>query len=199
MKVVCVGQPKTGTKTMAEIFNLLGYKTNSNPLCLNITNDYILLDNNIKYYTHSIINDCDINIDLFDAFHDYPYSFNYEYIYKCYPDTKFILTIRNSEKWFNSFMTYQYIPGAVSHNVLLQLYNHKILSLENKEEIINQYNTYNNNIQQFFIDKPNSLLVISICDAINEENDLLYKISKFLDVNINFNLPHMNKQNNNGV
>ena len=31
MKIVCVGQPKTGTKTLAAIFRNLNYKVSSNP------------------------------------------------------------------------------------------------------------------------------------------------------------------------
>ena len=50
MKYICVGQPKTATKTMASIFNLLNFKVNSNPLCLNCNDDFVLVDNNIKYY-----------------------------------------------------------------------------------------------------------------------------------------------------
>ena len=50
MKVICIGQPKTGTKTLADIFIKLKYKTNSNPICLPSEDKYILLDNDIKYY-----------------------------------------------------------------------------------------------------------------------------------------------------
>jgi hypothetical protein len=101
MKHVCVGQPKTGTKTMAKIFKLLNFKVNNNPLCLNDNDDFILLDNNISYYTNDTIFKCHDNIEIFEAFHDYPYSFNYKYINDNFVDSKFILTIRNSVEWFN--------------------------------------------------------------------------------------------------
>jgi hypothetical protein len=212
MKVVCVGQPKTGTKSIAELFNLLNLKTNSNPICLNINDDYIILDNNYKYYINSDTNNDtnnDINNDInndtnndindfisfFDAFHDYPYSFNYEHIYNLYPDSKFILTIRNSETWFNSFLTYQYIQGATNYKLLNKLYGNSIFSLENKDEVINKYNTYNNNIINFFKNKSN-LLIINICDNINKEDYILNEIKEFLSVDIDssIKLPHMNKQ-----
>jgi hypothetical protein len=64
MKVICVGQFKTGTKTMAKLFDLLGFKTNSNPLCFNNTDHYILLDKQIKYYTNDKIEKCHKNIDF---------------------------------------------------------------------------------------------------------------------------------------
>jgi hypothetical protein len=58
MKYICIGQPKTGTKTIAKIFNLLNFKVNGNPICFNNDDDYILLDNNIKYYTDDSILKC---------------------------------------------------------------------------------------------------------------------------------------------
>ena len=59
MKYVCVGQPKTGTKTMAEIFRLLMFNVNNNPICScsDANDEFILLDNNIEYYINDIFID----------------------------------------------------------------------------------------------------------------------------------------------
>ena len=194
MKVVCCGQIKTGTKSMAKLFKLLKLKVNSNPICLKFDADYILLDNNYKYYTNSKINAVDKNISLFQAFHDYPYSYNYEYIHSLYPDTYFILTIREPNDWFNSFLKYQNLPGATNWNLIKKLYGHNKFTLENKEEIIKKYNTYNKNIEFFFKDKPN-LLIINLCNKKDDdENKILQQIKDFLNINFNFKLPHENKQ-----
>ena len=90
---------------MAKIFKLLNYTVNENPICLNEDDDFVLLDNNISYYTNDNILKCHNNIEMFEAFHDYPYSFNYEYINTIFPYSKFILTIRNSDEWFNSLIS----------------------------------------------------------------------------------------------
>jgi len=193
MKYVCVGQPKTGTKTMAKILNLLDFKVNSNPLCLNDNDDFILLDNNISYYINGSILQCCNNIEMFEAFHDYPYSFNYEYINENFPDSKFILTTRNSDEWFNSLINYQYIPGASNINLLKNIYGYEIISLENKKEIIFKYDQYNTNIIKYFEDKPDKLLIIDLTKD-NEDNNKIIKLGNFLNKNINFKIPHENKQ-----
>ena len=75
------------------------------------------------------------------------------------------------------------------------MYGNSIFSLENKDEVINKYNTYNNNIINFFKNKSN-LLIINICDNINKEDYILNEIKEFLSVDIDssIKLPHMNKQ-----
>ena len=69
MKYICIGQPKTGTKTIAKIFNLLNFKVNNNPLCFNDNEDFIMLDNNISYYTNDSILKCHNNkLSVFVSF-----------------------------------------------------------------------------------------------------------------------------------
>jgi hypothetical protein len=189
MKYICIGQPKTGTKTMAKIFNLLNFKVNGNPLCLNDNDDFIMLDNNISYYSNDSIIKCHNNIETFEAFHDYPYSFNYEYINNNFPDSKFILTIRDTDTWFNSLYNYQYIPGAVNRNLLKKLYGYNIISLENKTDIISKYNEYNTNIIKYFDDKPCKLIILDLT-----KDNIKNKLSYFLKINIDFEIPHENKQ-----
>ncbi len=199
-KVVCVGQPKTGTKTIAKIFENFGLYVNPNPICINNDDDYIILNNNIKYYidNNHIVNDDDEilykNLELYEAFHDIPYSNNYEYIYKLYPNSKYILTLRDPLSWFNSLFNYQNISTMINIKILKKLYGHYKLSHENKEEIIEKYNNHNNKIIEFFKDKPDRLLVINIVDCEIEKNNELEKIGLFLNKKIDFYLPHENKQ-----
>lgn len=189
MKFVCIGQPKTGTKTMAKIFGLLKFKVNSNPLCLHIDDDFILLDNNIKYYTNDSISKCHNNIAILEAFHDYPYSFNYEYINDKFPDSKFILTIRDSETWFRSIFNYQSLPGAVNKKLLKKLYGYDIFLLENKADIISKYYEFNTNIIKYFDDKPSKLHIVDLT-----KDNVKLELSNFFNLNINFEIPHENKQ-----
>lgn len=205
MKVFCIGQPKTGTKTMSKIFNKLGYKVNSNPICSNeYYSDYIMLDNTSKYYVNFKNNkeiNCERannktiyeNIRLFDAFHDIPYSNNYRFIYKYYPESKFILTLRDSKSWFKSLFSYQKIPGSSNYYTLYNLYGFGKFEIKNKKHIIEKYEYYNNEIINFFKDKPNKLLIINITNNINK-NIELNKIGIFLNKNIDFELPCENEQ-----
>jgi hypothetical protein len=189
MKYICIGQPKTGTKTIAKIFNLLNFKVNNNPLCFNDNEDFIMLDNNISYYTNDSILKCHNNIETFEAFHDYPYSFNYEYINNNFSDSKFILTIRDSDKWFNSLINYQHIPNSTNKNLLKKLYGYNIVSLENKTDVISKYNEYNTNIIKYFDDKPCKLIILDLT-----KDNIKNKLNDFLKINIDFEIPHENKQ-----
>ena len=196
VKIICVGQPKTGTKSFAYIFNMLNYKVCSNPICCYPNDEYILLDNNIKYYAcdditiNNIINK---NITLFDVFHDIPYSFNYEYIYKLYPDSKFILLLRDEESWFKSLFNYQSISGATNENILYKLYGYKNITYDNYNDIISKYNKYNEDIINFFSDKKDSLLIINLINCWDKSNEIK-KLEIFLNIKINFDCPHINKQ-----
>ena len=193
MKYVCIGQPKTGTKTIAEIFRLLMFNVNNNPICsCSDANDFILLDNNIEYYINDNILKCRENIEMYEAFHDYPYSFNYAYINTNFPDSKFILTIRNCDEWFNSLFNYQFLPGATNKSLLKKLYGYETILLENKRDVISKYMEYNRNIINYFYNKPNKLLIINL--AKQHENTIKRNLSIFLKKTIDFKIPHENKQ-----
>ena len=77
-------------------------------------------------------------------------------------------------------------------HLLKKIYGYEIISLENKTEIILKYNEYNNNIIKFFSDKEDKLLIINLME--DNEIDIKIKISNFLNKNINFKIPHENKQ-----
>jgi hypothetical protein len=181
-KIICVGQPKTGTKTLAEIFTLLGIKVSSNPNIYKI--------NNISYLQK--------NLEIFDFFHDIPYSFNYELIDKQYPDSKFILTIRDENDWFKSLINYQHIPNMSSCYLLNVMYHHEIILNEHKEDVIDLYQKYNNDVITYFKNTPEKLLIINLCDKNKNKNetDIIQKICQFTNLKTpnNFVLPHVNSQ-----
>jgi hypothetical protein len=198
-KIICVGQPKTGTKTLKNIFEQLGKKCSGDPRCfLRDNRDYTTINdipidinnffNNISYF-HK-------HLKTFDFFHDVPYSFNYELIDKQYPDSKFILTIRDEEEWFKSLFNYQYLPGAVSLSILNVIYHHEIIMEEHKNEVIELYRKYNNDVITYFKDVPEKLLIINLCDKTKNNTEIIQKITDFtkLVIPMNFVFPHVNSQ-----
>ena len=200
-KIICVGQPKTGTKTLKHIFQQLGKKVNDDPLCrLKYTgNDFIQINNNILIDTNNFFNNIDYldkNLKMFDFFHDIPYSFNYELIDKKYPNSKFILTIRDEEEWFKSLFHYQHIPGASTKKILNVIYHHEIIFIEHKEEVIKLYRKYNNDVITYFKNTPEKLLIINLCDKSKNETEIIQKICRFTKLNTNnkFVFPHVNSQ-----
>lgn len=198
IKIICIGQPKTGTKTMKDIFLQLGKKCCSNP-SINNDNDYILLDNNIILDQNNFFNNINYilkNLNNFDFFHDIPYSFNYKEIDNIYPNSKFILTLRDENEWFKSILNYQKIKNAVLPSILKVIYGHKLITEDLKEEIITKYNKYNNDIISYFSDKPEKLIIINICDKNKNEEKIIEQICRFIniDIPVNFNFPHKNAQ-----
>jgi hypothetical protein len=200
-KIICVGQPKTGTKTLKQIFEKLGKKTSGYPLCfLKNNSDYITIDD-IHIDTDNFFNNIgylDKNLEMFDFFHDVPYSFNYELIDKQYPDSKFILTIRDENDWFKSLFHYVRLPlpECSPKKLLNVIYHHEIILEEHKEEVIGLYRKYNNDVITYFKNTPEKLLIINLCDKNKNEQEIIQKICQFtkLTISNNFVFPHENSQ-----
>jgi hypothetical protein len=197
-KIICVGQPKTGTKTLKSIFKKLGKTVSGDPLCFLNNSDYTTIDG-ITINTDNFFNNIGYlhkNLDMFDFFHDVPYSFNYELIDKKYSNSKFILTIRDEEEWFNSLIIYQHLPNASSCSLLNVIYHHGIILEEYKEEVIELYRKYNNDVITYFKNTPENLLIINLCDKNKCETDIIQKICDFTNLNTpnNFVFPHDNSQ-----
>jgi hypothetical protein len=131
---------------------------------------------------------------MFDFFHDVPYSFNYKLINEQYPDTKYILTIRDENDWFNSLLYYQHIPNMVNKNLLNIIYGKYVILEEHKPEVIYLYRKYNADVITYFKDKPDKLLILNLCE-INNEKDILNKICSFIgkEIQSDFIFPHINK------
>lgn len=200
-KIICVGQPKTGTKTLKQIFVQLGRKASDDPLCFLRNNSDYTTVNNIPIDTNNFFNNISYlqkNLEMFDFFHDVPYSFNYELIDKKYPNSKFILTIRDEEEWFKSLFHYQHLkqPVASPKKILNVIYHHEIIFIENKEEVIKLYRKYNNDVITYFKKTPEKLLIINLCDKSKNESEISKKICRFtnLNTNNNFVFPHENSQ-----
>jgi hypothetical protein len=198
-KIICLGQPKTGTKTLKQIFVQLGKKASGDPLCFLRNNSDYTTVNDIPIDTNNFFNNISYlqkNLEMFDFFHDVPYSFNYELIDKQYPDSKYILTIRDEEDWFKSLINYQHIPNMSSCSLLNVIYHHEIIMEEHKNEVIELYRKYNNDVITYFKDVPEKLLIINLCDKTKNNTEIIQKITDFtkLVIPMNFVFPHVNSQ-----
>ena len=198
-KIICVGQLKTGTKTLKQIFEQLGIKVSSNPNIYKINNIEYSEVNSIPIDTNNFFNNISYlqkNLEMFDFFHDVPYSFNCELIDKQYPNSKFILTIRDENDWFKSLINYQHLPNMSSCSLLNVIYHHEIILEEHKEEVIDLYIKYNNDVITYFKDNTEKLLIINLCDKTKNETDIIQKICHFTNLKTpnNFVFPHVNSQ-----
>ncbi|HET7717366.1 MAG TPA: sulfotransferase [Bauldia sp.] len=89
-KVFCIGFHKTGTTSLKEALKILNYR---------VTGPFGLTDRNIAANVEAKAREL---VPQFDAFQDNPWPLLYEFLDKEYPGSKFILTVRPTDKWIAS-------------------------------------------------------------------------------------------------
>lgn len=102
IKIFCIGANKTGTTSLMDFLikytNLEIAHQRNQELYFQNNNFKNMIDlNSIKNY-----------IDKFDAFQDFPFSFGFfwQTLVTLYPNSKFILSMRESEDWYNSLVNW---------------------------------------------------------------------------------------------
>lgn len=186
MKVFCIGANKSGTTSLTAAMKRLNYKnmpenikTSETTRCFQTIVGLIYMHDISEILNHG-------DLDNYDFYEDVPFSlFDYYVdIDKKFPDAKFILTVRDSEKFFNSVL--RWIDKYRLDEVYSYIYGTKV-TLENKKAIIETYEKRNNDIIKYFENKPNKLLVF------NTETDGYEKLCLFLEKPlINEKFPHEN-------
>lgn len=175
-KIFCIGLNKTGTTS-------LGYFLESeNFIVADQRKGELLLQNYIDRDFASIIDY--VKNSKANVFQDVPFSLPYTYSHldNAFPNSKFILTIRNSsELWYNSiykFHSEMYNAGKLPTKESLQnapyvypgwswqlmrdvffIDEHK---LYDKVEFLNFYENYLGNVKKYFRNKPEQLIVIDL-------------------------------------
>lgn len=186
-KVFVIGLNKTGTTSLGLALSMLGYN-----LCP---------ESKLYQKTHfEKINDGDFSIlDKFilkyNAFQDRPWNHPkvYQYIDKNYDNCKFILTLRDSQKWIESCKKW-------NNKVRLNRQSYyKTVSkicygiedfLSDESVMLNTFNSWAAEIIEYFKNKDNLLLF----DFVKSDN--WGEICSFLNENTpNKTFPHANKTN----
>jgi hypothetical protein len=93
MKIFCIGYPRTGTVSIIEAFKMMGYKKVWHFDSQNYRETVNALETGIF---------CDKILNSHDVFADVPICCIYKNLDKLYPDSKFILTTREKNSWFDS-------------------------------------------------------------------------------------------------
>ncbi len=171
-KVFGIGFHKTATKSLALALEILGYR---------VTGPNGIWDENIAKNALTIAHQ---KIKEYDAFQDNPWPILYKEIDNTYPESKFILTIRPPELWIKSVVNYfgtestpmrQWIYGAGS-------------PINNEQTYLDRYLKHNQKVMQYFSNRPDDLLVLSIT-----EGDGWEKLCPFLEAELPaISFPHEN-------
>ncbi len=198
-KVFCIGANKTGTTSLAAIFDSLGYM-----LAPQIPAER-MIDDWAKRDFRKLILFC----RRYDAFQDVPFSLDYTFqaLDAAFPKAKFILTVRSSsEEWYDSYVRFtRKLLGGGSEKSRQDLaginYNFdgfflKSLDLIYGEETapfardtyIRSYEVHNEQVISYFARRSNKLLILNLADL--NANKFL---AKFLNVNVrDIVIPHLN-------
>lgn len=150
-KIFGIGLSKTGTTSLARALEILGYKTR----------DYI----GVSSYTPGDLSSIDLaEIDANDAFTDTPVPSFYRELDSHYPDSKFILTIRDTNGWLQSCKKQFTLKlseklNEASNQLFMDLYGSTIYD-ENKFR--EGYENFTSGVHRHFKDRPQDLLVMDI-------------------------------------
>lgn len=192
-KIFCIGRNKTGTTSLAKAFNELGFIVGNQREAEKLGKQF----RNGNY--ESLIKYC----YSAQVFQDFPFSYppTYKIMDKAFPNSKFILTVRDSdEQWFNSLLNFhssifgngkepsvedlknvKYVEKGWVWENKKYLYNMNEENFKYDKEILTKhYNNYNSQVLEYFKERTNDLLILNL----NEPNGYK-KFCQFINVKSN--------------
>lgn len=189
-KIFCIGANKTGTTSLKRAFVELGFKVGDQREAELLKRDIVEKDYKpLLHYCRSA-----------QVFQDVPFSqgITYKILDESFPGSKFILSIRDSdEQWYNSMTKFHakvFGNGELPTWEVLKKtrYVYRGYAYENRREVYglteedepydkniltSYYNKRNQEIIDYFKNRPSSLLVINL-----SETDSYQKFCDFLGV-----------------
>lgn len=192
-KIFCIGRNKTGTTSIKKALELNGFVVGNQRKASSLIDSYLAKD------FEPIIKYC----NTAQAFQDAPFSYpdTFKYLDKAFPNSKFILSIReSSDVWYQSFIKYHsnkfnggrlpdrnslMISDYVYHGWIWKSYKSQFgedHALYNREHLINTYERYNNDVIDYFRRNLDQLLIIDI-----SKKDAYTDFCTFLNVTSNLN------------
>lgn len=167
-KIFGIGLSKTGTTSLARALEILGYKTR----------DYL----GVTSYSASDLSSIDLKeIDANDAFTDTPIPSFYRELDVRYPDSKFILTVRDAEGWLKSCKK-QFTQklaeklNQASNQLFIDIYGCAVFD---EQKFRRGYVDFTAGVEQHFKNRSQDLLIMDIAAGDGWE-----KLCTFLQVPI---------------
>jgi len=143
-KIFGIGLSRTGTRSLAEAFQLLGYTFIHNP------------GKNGLLFQGRLDGACDISVTRY-----------YKELDEKFPNSKFIHTIREKEQWLKSMeMHYASKP---SETCTPRIIGNRIAVYGqvdfNKETFSKKYDQHYKDVDIYFKERPSDLLTINLCEG----------------------------------
>jgi 3'-phosphoadenosine 5'-phosphosulfate (PAPS) 3'-phosphatase len=150
-KIFGIGLSKTGTTSLANALQILGYKTKDNI--------------GVVKYAAGDLSSMDLNVvDAHDAVTDTPIPSFYRELDATYPGSKFILTVRDSKGWSTSCRKQFTRPHTERQNeahrrLFSDLYGTDVFE---EEGFASGYRRFVDGVRDYFKGRPQDLLVLDV-------------------------------------
>lgn len=177
-KVFGIGWAKTGTTTLGKCFSILGYRHQSQRLDM------------VKYLQSGNLEPIITLTENSDSFEDWPWILLYQQMNQLYPNSKFVLTKRETSNWLKSYLNMlrnQPSPSPELNQTRSMLYQLPFPNVTS-EQLIERYEKHNREVITYFKKQPEKLLVVNW-----EQGDGWKKLCNFLGKDIpEIDFPHEN-------
>ena len=180
-KVFGIGMHKTGTSSLGRALELLGYRScmGANALRANLGEEKMM--NSLFAGNYDEIFEF---ADNYSAFNDLPWCLLYKELDSHFPNSQFILTIRDEKDWLQSCIKYFKNTSSVFRLWVYGVPN----PLNNEKVFLDRYLKHNKEVINYFKGRKNFLVL-----DINDE-DKWNKVSFFLKkTKPSVSFPHINK------
>lgn len=166
-KIFGIGLSRTGTHSLNRVLNELGFRSIHFP------------------DVSANIRSCDFNLDRFepfDAMTDTPIASLFRELDVEYPNSKFILTVKDKEAWLASCQRYFALKDSKElgssrqdENEFFRLFTYGCIGFD-RLRFSGVYDDHHHAVQRYFSERPDDLLVVDV-----KEPDARNKIHRFLD------------------
>ncbi len=163
-KIVCVGFQKTGTTSLGTALKRMGYSVCGTRTDLTLP----ILHGNVTRIRTVIAG--------YDAVKDTPWPLLYKDIDRWFPGSKFVLTYRNPESWYNSVRDH---IGTLRSPLHEWIYGWgKGIPAYNRDNTLRVYEDHIDDVYHYFRNRPDDLLTIdfsagegwdSLCDFVGRD------------------------------
>jgi len=151
-KIFCIGFYKTGTTTLYDALRALGYHTvnGDTPGSYPGADDGETLIKQIDAGDYRLP-----TFEMFDAFSDNPYFRIWRQLYGMFPDAKFILTVRDEDRWIESCVKfYRHRRIRPMRVWMFGPHANPASSPQSRQVWLDAYRAHNAAVREFFAIRP---------------------------------------------
>ncbi len=144
-KVFGIGFQKTGTSSLGRALEHLGYRVIASGLNVGRPISEAAILKNVARV-----------LENYDAAEDSPWPFIYKHLDRMAPNSKFVLTVRDPDRWLGSVVRHF---GSDSSDMREWIYGHACPA-GHEDVYLEKYLAHNGEVKAYFADRPGDLLVM---------------------------------------